>query len=152
MLIWVSDFMTVSKSTLIQVLLNSKIIIHSGKIGLHMLAFLVEVLEKGMQQVQVPILNIIYCMLHYIDLSSTHAQPISTDLIRVIAKYLDVSTRFSFADECSMNKMRFLRFADRLLERCVKNSEIGRNKKLHSTSCTARITWWYIASLLWQFQ
>lgn len=56
-----------------------------------MLAFLVEVLEKGMQQVQVPILNIICCMLHYIDLSSPHAQPISSDLIRVIAKYLDVS-------------------------------------------------------------
>lgn len=59
--------------------------------GLHMLAFLVEVLEKGMQQVQVPVLNVIHCMLHYIDLSSQHAQPISTDLIRVIAKYLDVS-------------------------------------------------------------
>lgn len=59
--------------------------------GLHMLAFLVEVLEKGMPQVQVPILNIIHCMLYYIDLSSPHAQPISTDLIRVIAKYLDVS-------------------------------------------------------------
>lgn len=56
-----------------------------------MLAFLVEVLEKGMQQVQVPVLNIIHCMLHYIDLSSQHAQPISGDLIRVIAKYLDVS-------------------------------------------------------------
>lgn len=55
-----------------------------------MLAFLVEVLEKGMQQVQVPVLNVIHCMLHYIDLSSSHAQPISTDLIRVIAKYLDV--------------------------------------------------------------
>lgn len=60
-------------------------------LGLHMLAFLVEVLEKGMQQVQVPVLNIIHCMLHYIDLSSQHAQPISGDLIRVIAKYLDVS-------------------------------------------------------------
>ncbi|XP_055323770.1 protein furry isoform X11 [Sitodiplosis mosellana] len=59
--------------------------------GLHMLAFLVEVLEKGMQQVQVPVLNIIHCMLHYIDLSSPHAQPISSDLIRVIAKYLDNS-------------------------------------------------------------
>ncbi|XP_031631504.1 protein furry isoform X4 [Contarinia nasturtii] len=59
--------------------------------GLHMLAFLVEVLEKGMQQVQVPVLNIIHCMLHYIDLSSSHAQPISSDLIRVIAKYLDNS-------------------------------------------------------------
>lgn len=59
--------------------------------GLHMLAFLVEVLEKGMQQVQVPILNVIHCMLHHIDLSSSHSQPISGDLIRVIAKYLDVS-------------------------------------------------------------
>lgn len=62
-------------------------------LGLHMLAFLVEVLEKGMQQVQVPVLNIIHCMLHYIDLSSPHAQPISSDSIRVIAKYLDVSVQ-----------------------------------------------------------
>lgn len=61
-----------------------------GFTGLHMLAFLVEVLEKGMQQVQIPVLNVIHCMLHYIDLSSPHAQPISGDLLRVIAKYLDV--------------------------------------------------------------
>lgn len=59
--------------------------------GLHMLAFLIEVLEKGMQQVQVPVLNVLHCMLHYIDLSSSQAQPISGDLLRVIAKYLDVS-------------------------------------------------------------
>lgn len=56
-----------------------------------MLAFLIEVLEKGMQQVQVPVLNVLHCMLHYIDLSSPQAQPISGDLLRVIAKYLDVS-------------------------------------------------------------
>lgn len=55
-----------------------------------MLAFLVEVLEKGMQQVQIPVLNVIHCMLHYIDLSTQPAQPISGDLLRVIAKYLDV--------------------------------------------------------------
>lgn len=59
--------------------------------GLHMLAFLIEVLEKGMQQVQVPVLNVLHCMLHYIDLSSPQAQPISGDLLKVIAKYLDVS-------------------------------------------------------------
>lgn len=59
--------------------------------GLHMLAFLIEVLEKGLQQVQVPVLNVLHCMLHYIDLSSPQAQPISGDLLRVIAKYLDVS-------------------------------------------------------------
>lgn len=61
--------------------------------GLHMLAFLVEVLEKGMPQVQVPVLNVIHCMLHYIDLSSSLVQPISSDLVKVIAKYLDVSIR-----------------------------------------------------------
>lgn len=58
-----------------------------------MLAFLVEVLEKGLQQVQVPVLNVIHCMLHYIDLSAQHAQPISGDLLRVIAKHLDVRIR-----------------------------------------------------------
>ena len=57
-----------------------------------MLAFLVEVLEKGLSLVQVPVLNIIHCMLHYIDLSSQHAHPISGDLLRVISKYLDVRT------------------------------------------------------------
>lgn len=57
-----------------------------------MLAFLVEVLEKGMPQVQVPVLNVIHCMLHYIDLSSPLVQPISSDLVKVIAKYLDVSS------------------------------------------------------------
>lgn len=56
-----------------------------------MLAFLIEVLEKGLPQVQVPVLNVIHCMLHYIDLNSPQAQPISGDLLRVIAKYLDVN-------------------------------------------------------------
>lgn len=59
-----------------------------------MLAFLIEVLERGLQQVQVPVLNVIHCMLHYIDLSSAQGQPISGDLLRVIAKYLDVSIFF----------------------------------------------------------
>ncbi|XP_071438579.1 protein furry [Hetaerina americana] len=58
-------------------------------LSLHMLAFLVEVLEKGPCNVQVPILSIIHCMLHYVDLASTAAQPINADLLRVIAKYVD---------------------------------------------------------------
>ncbi|XP_055686760.1 protein furry isoform X4 [Lutzomyia longipalpis] len=57
--------------------------------GLHMLAFLIEVLEKGWQQVQLQVLSVLHCMLHYIDLSSAQAQPISADLLRVVAKYLD---------------------------------------------------------------
>uniref|UniRef100_A0A0A1XLA6 Protein furry n=1 Tax=Zeugodacus cucurbitae TaxID=28588 RepID=A0A0A1XLA6_ZEUCU len=57
--------------------------------GLHMLAFLIEVLEKGPQQIQVPVLNVIHCMLHYVDLSAPQAQTINSDLLRAIGKYLD---------------------------------------------------------------
>ena len=37
---------------------------------------------------QQPVLSIIHCMLHYIDLASSAAQPINADLLRVIAKYV----------------------------------------------------------------
>ncbi|CAB3359556.1 Hypothetical predicted protein [Cloeon dipterum] len=57
--------------------------------GLTMLAFLVEVLEKGPAMVQLPILNIIHCMLHYVDLNSSSSRPINSDLLRVIAKYIE---------------------------------------------------------------
>uniref|UniRef100_T1PLY0 Cell morphogenesis protein n=1 Tax=Musca domestica TaxID=7370 RepID=T1PLY0_MUSDO len=59
--------------------------------GLHMLAFLIEVLEKGPQQIQVPVLNVIHCMLHYVDLSAPQAQTINADLLRAIGKYLETS-------------------------------------------------------------
>ncbi|XP_059216177.1 protein furry isoform X3 [Stomoxys calcitrans] len=59
--------------------------------GLHMLAFLIEVLEKGPQQIQVPVLNVIHCMLHYVDLSAPQAQTINSDLLRAIGKYLETA-------------------------------------------------------------
>ncbi|XP_055840446.1 protein furry isoform X2 [Episyrphus balteatus] len=59
--------------------------------GLHMLAFLIEVLEKGPQQIQVPVLNVIHCMLHHVDLSAPQAQTINADLLRAIGKYLDTA-------------------------------------------------------------
>ncbi|XP_075160591.1 microtubule binding protein furry isoform X3 [Haematobia irritans] len=59
--------------------------------GLHMLAFLIEVLEKGPQQIQVPVLNVIHCMLHYVDLSAPQAQTINADLLRAIGKYLETA-------------------------------------------------------------
>lgn len=59
-------------------------------LGINMLAFLIEVLEKGWTQVQLQVLSVIHCLLHYIELSSPQAQIISSDLLRVIAKYLDV--------------------------------------------------------------
>lgn len=56
-----------------------------------MLAFLVEVLEKGPSSVALPVLSIIHCMLHYVDLASPAAQPINTELLRVISKYVEVN-------------------------------------------------------------
>ena len=55
-----------------------------------MLSFLVEVLEKGPGNVALPVLSIIHCMLHYVDLASQAAQPITTELLRVISKYVEV--------------------------------------------------------------
>ncbi|XP_052897869.1 protein furry isoform X2 [Anopheles moucheti] len=57
--------------------------------GLHMLAFLTEVLEKGWVQVQLQVLSVIHCMLHYVDLSAVPIQPIAGDMLRIISKYLD---------------------------------------------------------------
>lgn len=60
-------------------------------LSLNMLAFLIEVLEKGPSNIQLPVLSIIHCMLHYVDLSSASAaaQPVYSDLLRVIAKYIE---------------------------------------------------------------
>ncbi|XP_026682942.1 protein furry [Diaphorina citri] len=45
------------------------------------------VLEKGPSQMQLPVLNIIHCMLHYVDLnSSSH---FNAELLRVIAKHIE---------------------------------------------------------------
>uniref|UniRef100_A0A4Y0BE06 Protein furry n=1 Tax=Anopheles funestus TaxID=62324 RepID=A0A4Y0BE06_ANOFN len=57
--------------------------------GLHMLAFLTEILEKGWVQVQLQVLSVIHCMLHYVDLSAVTIQPIAGDMLRIISKYLD---------------------------------------------------------------
>lgn len=67
-------------------------------LGINMLAFLIEVLEKGWTQVQLQVLSVIHCLLHYVELSTPQAQIISSDLLRVVAKYLDVSTRIFHFD------------------------------------------------------
>lgn len=58
-------------------------------LSLNMLTFLVEVLEKGPTNLQLPVLNILHCMLHYVDLASAASQPINADLLRVIARYIE---------------------------------------------------------------
>lgn len=58
-------------------------------LSLNMLSFIIEVLEKGPNNLQLPILNIIHCILHYVDLASAAAQPVNADLLKVIVKYIE---------------------------------------------------------------
>lgn len=60
-------------------------------LSMQMLAFLVEVLEKGATSLQLPVLSILHCMLYYVDLNTNSAQPLNADFLRVIAKFIDVS-------------------------------------------------------------
>ncbi|XP_037086709.1 protein furry-like [Pollicipes pollicipes] len=56
-------------------------------LSIPVMTFLVEVLEKGPPFVQQPILNVLHCLLHYMDLGQTANQPINADLLRSIARY-----------------------------------------------------------------
>uniref|UniRef100_A0A2A4JZF3 Protein furry n=1 Tax=Heliothis virescens TaxID=7102 RepID=A0A2A4JZF3_HELVI len=60
-----------------------------------MLAFLVEVLEKGSANLQLPVLSILHCMLYYVDLNAPAAQPVNADLLRAVAKFIDVTIQDS---------------------------------------------------------
>lgn len=62
-----------------------------GYLTLPMVTFLVEVLERGPSTMQGAVLNILHCLLHYVDFNlSANAQQVNTDLLRVIAKYIEV--------------------------------------------------------------
>lgn len=56
----------------------------------NMLGFLVEVLEKGSSNIQGPVMTIIHCLLHYVDMSQA-TQTINSDLLRTVAKFVEVS-------------------------------------------------------------
>ncbi len=58
--------------------------------SLNMLCFLVEVLEKGPQASQAPVMTIIHCLLHYVDMH-TATQMINADLLRTVARFVEVS-------------------------------------------------------------
>ncbi|CAK1553991.1 unnamed protein product [Leptosia nina] len=58
-------------------------------LSLQMLAFLVEVLEKGATNLQLPVLSILHCMLYYVELNAPAAQPVNADLLKAVAKFID---------------------------------------------------------------
>ncbi|XP_054710198.1 protein furry-like [Uloborus diversus] len=55
---------------------------------LNLITFLVEILEKGPQNLIPHVLGILYCVLHYLDVT-TSAQTINADLLRVISRYIE---------------------------------------------------------------
>ena len=59
-----------------------------GHFSFNMLSFLVEVLEKGPSSVQAPVLTIIHCLLHYVDMTMA-TQIINSDLLRTVAKFIE---------------------------------------------------------------
>ena len=60
-----------------------------SQFSFNMLGFLVEVLEKGPSSIQSPVLTIIHCLLHYVDMTSA-TQTINSDLLRTVAKFVEV--------------------------------------------------------------
>ena len=60
-----------------------------SQFSFNMLGFLVEVLEKGPSNIQSPVLTIIHCLLHYVDMTSA-TQTINSDLLRTVAKFVEV--------------------------------------------------------------
>ena len=52
--------------------------------------FSFQVLDKGPTSSQSSILQILHCIVHYIDVSSSPSQSINADLLRVVAKYVEV--------------------------------------------------------------
>ncbi|KAL3879804.1 hypothetical protein ACJMK2_032086 [Sinanodonta woodiana] len=57
--------------------------------SLSMISFLVEVLEKGPLSYQPAILQILHCMVHYIDLSSSHHGVLNAELFSTVAKHVE---------------------------------------------------------------
>jgi hypothetical protein len=50
-----------------------------------------QVLERGPNSMQGAVLSILHCLLHYVDFNlSSNAQQVNADLLRVIAKYIEV--------------------------------------------------------------
>lgn len=62
---------------------------HYSNFSFNMLGFLVEVLEKGSSNIQGPVMTIIHCLLHYVDMGQA-TQVINSDLLSKTAKFVEV--------------------------------------------------------------
>lgn len=53
---------------------------------------------QGSANLQLPVLSILHCMLYYVDLNAPAAQPVNADLLRAVAKFIDVTVRALYID------------------------------------------------------
>ena len=76
--------------------------------------FCFQVLEKGPNNCQSAVLQILHCMVHYIDMNSSPVQAMNSDLLKVIAKYIEVRKYIHFnpsnAEAALVQSMRMQRF------------------------------------------
>ena len=78
-----------------------------SQFSFNLLGFLVEVLEKGPSTIQSPVLTIIHCLLHYVDMTSA-TQTINSDLLRTVAKFVEVIIKV-FRNFIESDKIRLAR-------------------------------------------
>ena len=125
-----------------------------SQFSFNLLGFLVEVLEKGPSTIQSPVLTIIHCLLHYVDMTSA-TQTINSDLLRTVAKFVEViikvfrnfiesDNRLARAIVWSFTMCMF-KILVATLERSIENIETCRDTKLNS--CSSSIKWGYFLSL-----
>ncbi|CAH1777850.1 unnamed protein product [Owenia fusiformis] len=58
-------------------------------LSVNFISLLVEVLEKGPTCTQPAVLQILHCLVHYVDLQVTSSVTVNNDLLRVVAKYVE---------------------------------------------------------------
>jgi hypothetical protein len=76
---------------LVEVFLCKFLHIHFTYLNLFTNWILFQVLERGPNSMQGAVLSILHCLLHYVDFNlSSNAQQVNADLLRVIAKYIEV--------------------------------------------------------------
>ncbi|XP_050682985.1 protein furry [Leptidea sinapis] len=71
-------------------------------LSLQMIAFLVEVLEKGAVNLQLPVLSILHCMLYYVELN---APQVNADLLRAVAKFIDQQESNNYKEAMKILKL-----------------------------------------------
>jgi Cell morphogenesis C-terminal len=99
-------------------------------------------LERGPTGMQGAVLSILHCLLHYVDFNvSSSAQQVNADLLRVIAKYIEVIT-FTFHYQISYSINKFC--AGNSLERSAENIEISCNSFVIAGGASFVLQQWHL--------